>query len=184
MNSLIRVLMSLLCLTLPLSAYAGFSPTSVPQLDLQRYMGTWYEIAAFPNYFQKGCRCTTANYKLEGSVVRLLNRCIKNDDATFSTATGKAWRPDAAYPGRLKVQFFWPFRAKYWVLAIDPEYQYALVGTPNRDYAWILSRSPELDPAIQRELTTVAQKNGYDVQKFHQTLQNCAPSDYQIDWSF
>ena len=136
---------------------------SVASVDLVRYLGRWYEIAAFPMFFQRQCiGDTTAEYALRADgEVSVTNRCRTNDG--FDQASGRAWAVEGANNARLKVSFFWPFRSDYWVIGLDADYRWAVVGNPNRKYLWILSRTPrlaqeELDKALQ---AAIAQ--GYDM---------------------
>ncbi|MEJ2596100.1 MAG: lipocalin family protein [bacterium] len=149
---------------------------TVENVDLDRYLGTWYEIARLPNRFEKGLVCVTAEYSLrEDGKIRVVNRGHKEKDRTkVKEATGKAWRPDKKEPGRLKVQFFWPFSGGYYIFHLDTlNYQYALVGEPGRDYFWLLSRTPEIDESLYKELMGFAEANGYDTAKFYKTPQDC-----------
>ena len=168
--------MRLLALTLLL--FAGLAPaavraqdvTSVPALDLSRYAGEWHEIARLPMYFQRQCRSEiTAQYTLrEDGLVGVRNRC-KTDDGTHDVVDGVA-RVDARHPGRLEVRFapdwlswvpmVW---ADYWVIALDPGYQWAMVGEPDRDYLWILSRTPQMERAQFDALKAQAEAMGYDL---------------------
>ena len=146
------------------------SPTTAHQVDLNRYVGTWYEIASFPNYFQKGCQRTTATYGLLGSSVSVLNQCYRGNPIKLSSAHGKAWPIDNTN-SKLKVQFFWPFRGDYWILYIDPDYRFAIVGSPNYQYLWILSRTPSISDTLYHQLITIAQDKGYPIEKLNMTQQ-------------
>lgn len=151
----------------------------VSALDVPRYMGRWYEIAALPNPFQKNCFGTYADYtaQADGSIV-VLNRCHKNSlDGPLQGVEGKAWRPDASLPGALKVQFFWPFSGDYWVLALDEQYRWAVVGQPKRKYLWILSRTPTMEAATYASLCDRLAAWGYDKKDVHKTVQLPAPKD-------
>src|SRR6478609_896075 len=123
---------------------------TVPYVDLQKYTGTWYEIASFPQRFQKGCHCSKADYKLnpEG-YVEVHNSCRK-DSATgkLKEVTGKAFITDPKTNSKLKVQFFWPFKGNYWIIDLAEDYSYAVVGEPGREYLWILSRTREMDKTL------------------------------------
>ena len=140
---LLRVLIATLA-CLGASVRAQTPVASVPGLDLARYAGKWYEIASFPMFFQRQCiGDTTAEYGLtpEGDV-SVTNRC--RTDGGFDEATGKATVVEGGGNARLKVSFFWPFRSDYWVVGLDADYRWAVVGNPNRKYLWILSRTPQL----------------------------------------
>lgn len=148
-------------------------PSTAQQVNLKEYMGTWYEIASFPNRFQKGCRCTSAEYKLLNNKVSVLNRCIKGDNQYFSEAKGVAWLANKNDPSKLKVRFFWPFKGDYWILYVAPDYQYALVGSPKRNYLWILSRKKIMDEMTYQKLIKIAKQKGFDTSKLVKTTQNC-----------
>ena len=142
----------------------------VPAVDLSRYVGDWYEIARLPNRFQKKCAdSVTANYTLgsDGSI-KVVNRCRK-PSGEFTTATGKAKIVDKNTNAKLKVTFFWPFYGKYWILDLDPNYQYAVVGEPGRDYLWILSRTPQIDETLYQQLIAKMQARGFDTTRMIRT---------------
>lgn len=148
---------------------AGPPPRTVERVDLARYAGTWYEIASFPTRFQRGCTGTTASYGLrDDGRVSVRNRCIR--DGEERGIEGVAWPVDPSN-ARLKVRFFWPFAGDYWVLALDPDYRWALVGHPDRDYLWILSRTPRLDDALYDALVAKAQAQGFEVSRLVRTPQ-------------
>jgi lipocalin len=137
---------------------------AVPDFDLDRYLGTWYEIAKYPVSFEKGLVGVTAKYSMrDDGKVRVENAGYRGSfEGERKTATGRAWVPDPQRPAELKVSFFWPFAAKYWVIALDPEYKWSIVGEPGRRYLWILSRTPTLDDALYRRLVARVRELGYD----------------------
>jgi apolipoprotein D and lipocalin family protein len=146
---------------------------TVPHVDLDRYMGKWYEIASFPQWFQKGCVATTATYTLrKDGDVDVLNQCReKTLDGKEKRAKGKAWVVDEKSNAKLKVRFFWPFSGDYWIIDLGDDYQYAVVGHPKRKYLWILSRTPQMD---QQAYDTILAKLGdlqYDLTPLQKTLQ-------------
>ena len=148
---------------------------TVPNVDLKKYSGTWYEIASFPQRFQKGCYCTKAEYTLnpEG-YVEVKNTCRKNSPTgNPKGVTGKAFVTDKKTNAKLKVQFFWPFKGDYWVLALAPNYSYAVVGTPDRESLWILSRQPRLAKQVYEDLKNQMQQKGFDVSRLQLTDQSC-----------
>ncbi|GAA5167459.1 lipocalin family protein [Viridibacterium curvum] len=152
------------------AAHAAEPPATVTTLDLNRYLGTWYEIASYPQRFQRDCVATRADYSLRpDSKLRVLNRCRKETlDGTWKEAEGRA---RVVAPGKLKVSFFWPFEGDYWVIALDPDYRWALVGGPGRDYLWILSRSPQMDDATYAAITAKAVEQGFALEPLRRTLQ-------------
>lgn len=147
-------------------------PSTVSHVDLDKYMGRWYEISSFPNSFQRGCECTTATYALQGKKVSVLNQCYKGDNLKLSQAKGRAWSVNAGN-SQLKVQFFWPFRGNYWILYLTSGYKQVLVGSPNRKYLWILSRTPKISIEKYKYLVNIAKKKGFDITKLVNTRQSC-----------
>jgi apolipoprotein D and lipocalin family protein len=145
----------------------------VPRVDLHRYVGTWYEIATIPQRFQKGCVGVTAHYSIRpDGDIEVVNACRKGTlDGKPRSIRGKAWIVDKTTNAKLKVRFFWPFSGAYWIIELDPDYQWAVVGHPDRTYYWILSRTPQLDPAVYDELIRRAAAKGYDTSKIQKTLQ-------------
>ncbi len=150
--------------------------TTVEFVDLSRYTGLWYEVAKIPNRFQKQCaRGTTAEYALrEDGRITVVNRCVKQD-GDVDEAAGEARIVDTASNARLEVSFVsflgWrPFWGDYWVLGLDPDYQWAAIGDPERKYGWILARTPTLDAVILREVFTILERNGYRRDMFEMSL--------------
>jgi apolipoprotein D and lipocalin family protein len=146
---------------------------TVPYVDVNKYMGKWYEIASFPQRFQKGCHCTTAQYTLsEKGYVIVENRCNKDSiQGRESYIRGKAFVEKNSGNAKLKVQFFWPFRAKYWIIDLAEDYSYAVVSHPNKKYLWILSRKPKMEEAIFKEILDRLTKKGLDLTKLQITSQ-------------
>lgn len=145
----------------------------VPHVDLQRYLGTWYEIATIPQRFQKGCVGVSAHYSLRrDGDIDVVNVCRKETlDGKERSVRGKAWIVDKTTNAKLKVRFFWPFSGAYWIIALDKDYQWAVVGHPNRNYLWILSRTPQMDGALYDDLLKRIAAKGYDPSKIKKTLQ-------------
>jgi len=146
---------------------------TVSNVDLKKYAGKWYEIASFPQRFQKGCHCTTAEYTPtdEGYII-VENRCNKDSlHGKESYIKGKAFVEKNTGNSKLKVQFFWPFRGKYWIIDLADDYGYAVVGHPNRKYLWILSRTPKMSDAIYRQITERLKQNSFDITKLQMTPQ-------------
>jgi apolipoprotein D and lipocalin family protein len=142
---------------------------TVDKVELEKYMGKWYDIAHFPAAFLTGCEDITAEYSLtDKNYVRVYNRCIKTTGKVKSIK-GKAYTIEGSNYSKFKVQFFWPFKADYWILELDPDYQYALVGGPSRSYAWILSRTPQLDEKIINRLMESLKEKGFEVEKMERT---------------
>lgn len=175
---------SLLVLTLAASAGLGASANegsgsadtppvvTVDAVDLQRYAGLWHEIARIPNRFQKQCaRGATAEYTLrEDGRITVVNRCIKTDGSP-AEAKGIAKVVDASTNAKLEVSFVsflgWrPFWGDYWIVGLDENYRWAIVGTPDRKYGWILARDSTLDAGTLEEIDAILERNGYDRESF------------------
>ena len=168
-------LISSIILALILVTNAAQSQTleTVPSVDLNKYSGKWYEIASYPQRFQKGCHCTTAVYTLsEKGYVIVENRCNKGSvNGEQSYIKGKAFVEEGSEKSKLKVQFFWPFKGKYWIIDLADDYSYAVVSHPNRKYLWILSRTPKMDEAVYQQILKRLDAKGFDLQKIQTTKQ-------------
>ncbi len=146
----------------------------VRHVDLSKYLGKWYEISSFPQKFQKGCHCTTAEYSLseEGYVI-VENKCnLDSVNGKLSSIKGKAFVDENTGNAKLKVQFFWPFKGKYWIIDLADDYSYAVVGHPNRKYLWILSRTKSIDENIYNEIVLRLKEKGFDTSKLVRTIHN------------
>ena len=140
----------------------------VPHVELEKYLGKWYEIAHLPARFQEGCSDTTATYTLskDGSI-SVLNECMKN--GKVKKAKGKAKVVDKSSGAKLKVTFFRPFYGDYWIIKLGNDYDYAVVGTPNRKYLWILSRTPQMDDNLFSQLIEFVKLKGFNVENLIRT---------------
>ena len=147
--------------------------TVVDSVDLQRYLGKWYEIASYPAWFQKGCAGSTAEYSLlPDGKIQVVNRCRKDSlDGPLKESKGKAEVADTATNAKLKVWFFWPFKGNYWIIDLSPDYQWAVVGEPSRKYLWILSRTPTLDKGVYQGILGRLPQKGYDPAGLRKTTQ-------------
>ncbi len=155
----------LAALALFLSACTG-APEGVEPVsgfDLDRYLGTWYEIARLDHSFERGLSNITANYSLrDDGGVRVVNRGYNVEKQEWDEAEGKAYFVGDADVGQLKVSFFGPFYGGYNIFALDRDgYEYAMVAGPDRSYLWILARSPDLDDAILEKLLAKAGELGF-----------------------
>ena len=150
---------------------------TVAHLDLQRYLGTWYETASFPQSFQRGCTATTATYTLrDDGDIDVLNRCRKGSvDGEEKSALGRARVVDRATNAKLEVSFFRPFWGDYWIIDLSDDYSYAVVGHPGRDYLWILARKPTMPEATYQSIVTSLQAQGYETSRLVRTLQVAGP---------
>jgi apolipoprotein D and lipocalin family protein len=146
---------------------------TVARVDLSRYTGTWYEIASYPQRFQKGCTGTTATYTLrDDGEIGVVNRCRKGSlDGEEDSAKGRARVVDSSTNAKLEVTFFWPFWGDYWIIDLGERYEYAVVGHPSRDYLWILSRTPAMEAAVYQGILDRLRAKGYPLGRLQRTLQ-------------
>ncbi len=153
---------------------------TVEHVDVARYMGTWYEIAKFPMKFENGLVGITANYSLlPNGKVRVLNKGYVNDfSGEVRTAKGTARVVEPATNAKLKVSFFWPYAADYWILELGKDYEYAVVGEESRNYLWILSRTPQMDETVYNELLQRIKAKGFDITKLEKNPQKPSPENY------
>ena len=158
---------------------AATAPSTIAALDLPRYLGTWFEIAKYPNWFQRKCVSDTkATYSLQtDGRVRVVNRCVM-ENGQVNEAIGVARQIGDARSPKLEVRFapswlsFIPaVWGDYWVIDLDPEYQVVAISEPKREYLWILSRQPTLGPKTYQDLLARLEKNGFDVRKLELTRQ-------------
>jgi apolipoprotein D and lipocalin family protein len=153
----------------------------VPSVDLQRYAGTWFEIARYPNFFQKSCAgdVTAAYEGRPDGRINVVNRCRKDDGST-NQAIGEARVVEGGGNARLKVRFApgWvgailPFVwADYWIIGLADDYRWALVGTPNRKYLWVLARASSMQEADWSAAIAKAAENGFDTSRLERTKQS------------
>ncbi len=141
--------------------------STVNELDLDRYMGLWYEIARFDHNFERGLVGVTAEYQMRpDGKISVINRGYKNSlNGKLKVAKGKAKQPNPDEPGKLKVSFFLFFYAGYYVMELDPDYQWALIGSSTEKYLWILSRTPQLTDEVRNNILKLAEARGYDTGK-------------------
>jgi apolipoprotein D and lipocalin family protein len=153
---------------------------TVPSVDLNRYSGKWYEIARYPNKFQKQCVANvTANYTVkQNGKLEVLNECLKKDGLVDSAkAEGKV--ADKGSNAKLKVRFAPGFLsvfgfvwADYWIIDLAPDYDYAVVADPKREYLWILSRKPEMKEPVYQDILRRVEKQGFNPGQLVKTRQN------------
>jgi len=176
----------ILPLLLALSGCAAFTPTqpapglpqTVASVDVQRYLGTWFEAARLPVFFQDGervrCADVTAIYTArQDGRIDVLNTCrnaLAGGAIRSATAIATA-QPDSGN-ARLRVAFFWPFHGDYWVIGLDPEYRWAVVGAPSRRVLWILSRTPQMAEVDYARAVEIARAQGFAVENLQRTEQS------------
>jgi apolipoprotein D and lipocalin family protein len=132
-------------------------------VDLQKYSGEWFEIARLPISFQKDCYAAKASYSIkDDGTIKVVNTCLNKVTGESRSVEAVAWPKDPSDNARLKVQFFWPFTSDYNIIEVDPDYQYALVGTESRNHLWLLSRKPELDLDVTKSLIEKATSQGFN----------------------
>ncbi len=146
--------------------------TTVGHVDLNRYVGRWYEIARYPNRFQKKCTGeVTATYtERPDGKIEVLNEC-RVASGEMDKAKGHAKISDKETNAKLRVTFFWPFYGNYWVIGLDKDYRWAVVGEPSRKYLWILSRTPEMSSDDYQQALAVIREKGYEADKLVKTPQ-------------
>ena len=175
---LIKLIIAVFCLA-SVNALAGEPLTPIKSLDVPRYMGTWYEISKFPNWFQKKCVASTkAEYSLKADGnLQVINRC-KLESGEVNEATGTARQIGEASSPKLKVRFAPAWLAfipavwgDYWVIDLDDSYQLVAISEPNREYLWVLSRTPRVDQKIYEALLGRLKGQGLDVSKLENTRQ-------------
>lgn len=143
------------------------------QVDINRYLGKWYEISAIELWFERNCYGVTANYSLlDDGKIRVLNTCRKGSlDGKEKIAKGKARVVDSASNSKLKVSFFWPFEGDYWIIELGENYEYSVVGSPDRESLWILSRTPTMDPTVYAGILDRMSANAFDVSRLRKMEQ-------------
>jgi apolipoprotein D and lipocalin family protein len=158
----------------PMARAAGSdSPlATVPKVDLNRYVGRWYEIAKYPNRFERKCQSNVmANYAIRpDGKISVVNSCATRD-GKINQSNGWAKIVDQNTGAKLKVTFFWPFFGDYWILELGATYEYAVIGEPSRQYLWILSRTSKMDEAVYAGITSRLVAKGYDASKLERMKQ-------------
>jgi len=165
----------LIIMLITIKSFSQTKPSVVSSVDIKRYSGLWYEIARLPNPFEKNLKCITATYTLrDDGKITVLNAGHKIDDPAKKTSSkGVAWIQDKNEPAKLKVQFFWPFSGNYWIIELDKDYRYVLVGDPSYKYLWILSREKVMDKETYKRLLDKAVSEGFDVKPMITVEHDC-----------
>jgi apolipoprotein D and lipocalin family protein len=166
------VVASLILLALPSGSTGENTPLqTVAHVDLDRYVGKWYELARYPNRFERECdRNVTAEYSKKASGIDVVNSCVRSD-GKVKRSKGLAKIQDEASNAKLAVTFFWPFYGKYWVIDLGPNYEFAVVGEPSRKYLWILSRTSSMPDDKYADIVGRLAPKGYDASKLVKTEQ-------------
>jgi len=146
---------------------------TVKNIDINRYQGVWHSVYEFPAWFQVGCRCTKAEYVVKNDRnIEVKNSCLRNGKLKESVAV--AWPITEGDNSKLYVKFKNPFKGKYYIISLDADYRYALVGTPNRHYLWMLSREKEIDDNTFNSFKNKAQELGFDTSRLTKVDQTCS----------
>ena len=171
------VLLTAACSSPPVNRDLATPLTTVDFVDLDKYQGRWYEIARFPNNFEKNCEGVTADYgKREDGLISVVNTCRKGaPDGPAKTANGRARIVDTETNAKLEVSFFGPFWGDYWIIGLDEAYSLSLVGEPSGRYLWILSRTPKVEDATLQDAIATLRDLGYSVDALYFTKQPPGP---------
>ncbi len=161
---------------------------AVPYVDIYRYLGTWYEIAKYPNEFQKNCVASKVNYSLwaEGAedVIRVDNQCLESDGKIVQSI-GKAYIEDSVSNAELRIQFFFKIiniswlQGRVWVVALDENYQYVAISDPTQNLLWILARTPSLEERTYTQILTQLNAQGFDLNRI---VKNNPPADLKPEF--
>ncbi len=144
---------------------------TVKSVDIEKYQGSWYEIARFEHFFEKGCKNVTATYELKNDGdIKVMNRCTMIEDDKQKEAFGVAYATDETN-SKLKVSFFRPFYGDYYILDLADDYSYVLVGTPSRELLWILNRTKTMQENTKNKILENVKRLGFDTKRFIWTIQ-------------
>lgn len=167
----------LLMLVLVVGFFACRSRPSLPVVsgvDLNRYQGRWYDIASIPLRFSQHCTCTFAEYTADSDgTVKVYNQCLNSKTGKMDSIRGKAFPVKGSNNAKLKVQFFWPFRGDYYIIDLDSSYSLAMVGSPDRNTLWILSRTPAISEQRYQACLEKAKTLGFEPSRLRRTPQQC-----------
>lgn len=172
MKNFFKLLVSIFALFLFTACSSKNPPLqTVQKVELNKYLGSWYEIARYEHFFERDCKNVTANYSMmDEKTIKVINKCTKIQTNEKKEATGRAYAIDESN-SKLKVSFFRPFYGDYWVLMLDENYSYAVVGTPSREYLWILAREKTISEELRNEILQKLPTLGFDTSKFIWTIQ-------------
>lgn len=162
------ILIALISFTV-MSCKSPTTVTTVPQVDLEKYAGTWYEIAAYPQFFERGCINVKATYTAKKNFIEVFNQSIKNGKP--NEIKGKAIVVKNSGNAKLKVQFFWPFKGNYWIIDLAKDYSWAVISDPKRNTLWILSRTKVMNDELYNSLIDKLVLNGFERVKIVKMVQ-------------
>lgn len=167
------------CASPPVNRDASVPLTTVATVDLERYLGRWYEIARSPNAFEDGCEGVTADYgRRADGLLSVVNSCRRGDaSGPLKVARGRARVADAATNAKLEVSFFGPFWRDYWIIGLAEDYSLALIGEPSGRYLWILARAPVIDSKTREGALARLETLGYEVSKLYFPSQPPSPDN-------
>ena len=158
------------CASQPVHRRAEPPLTAVPAVDADRYLGRWYEIARYPNGFQKECEAVTATYsKREDGLIKVVNACGAIEGSRAREAVGRAKIVDPQSNAKLKVSFFGPFWGDYWIVDLKEDYSRAIVGEPSGRYLWVLARTSAVTEEERADLLATLDRLGYPAEPLHFT---------------
>ena len=140
---------------------------TVPFVDLNRYVGLWYEIARYTKWFERGLTDVTAKYLLAGDYIQVINSGYKK--GKLKTTTGKAYIVEGSGNAKLKVRFFWPFKGDYWIIDIDKDYRWSVVSDRKKSSLWILSREKTMNDSEYLMIIEKLKNMGFDISKLEKT---------------
>lgn len=150
------------CASQPVYRRAEPPLAAVPAVDADRYLGRWYEIARYPNGFQKDCEAVTATYsRRDDGLIKVVNACGAVEGSRAREAVGRAKIVDAQSNAKLKVSFFGPFWGDYWIIDLKDDYSRAIVGEPSGRYLWVLARDPAITDDDRADIVAALDRLGY-----------------------
>jgi apolipoprotein D and lipocalin family protein len=148
-----------------LAIFSGSIPNrTVERVDLKRFGGTWYSLASIPTMFDKGSRETTTHYTLNSDNYYNVITTCKEEGNSIKTVKSKIFPDGGAHPGEMKAQFIWPIKVDYWVLALAPDYSWAVVGHPDHKFLFIMSRKPQMDKKLYDDIVAKCKAMGYSTE--------------------
>lgn len=167
----------------PVNRQAEAPLQAVSSVDLDRYLGRWYEVARFENGFEKDCEGVTADYSMrEDGLIRVLNSCREGAaDGKLKTAEGKARIADASTNAKLEVSFFGPFWGDYWIIDLEDDYSRSIVSEPEGRYLWVLSRTPIITDDERADVISTLNDLGYNTDALYFTKQPPVPDNPRVE---